>query len=270
MSSQQAEKIEWLVPAHLPGADILIAKNDLTAWHNFHETYGFCACGSASADILYRRKKHTLQDGTTFLLEPGESHRNIVVPRPQSFKVVFIAPSQFDAAGREHGLSATPHFRSGFVDDPNFLEATYRLCASVEDRETILEQQSRLAVCLRVALRYVEQSLPKAADGGHDAIKRVKAYLLERFDESVTLDELSVLSRLSPFHLVRSFARHVGAPPHAYQIRVRIERARTLLRNGTAPAEAAHLLGFGDQSHFTRHFRRIMHVTPAQYARAVR
>ncbi|WP_158817673.1 AraC family transcriptional regulator [Methylocapsa sp. S129] len=270
MSSPQAAKIEWLVPAESPGVDILVAKNDQTAWHHFHETYGFCACDSASADLIYRGKRLTLRDGVTFLVEPGESHRNPAVLQPQNFKVVYLTPAQFDAAGREHGLSAIPDFRAGFVDDPHFIDAVYKFSASVENQETVLEQQSRLAICLRVALRHVEQSLPKAAIGGHRAITRVKECLLERFSEPVTLDELSALSGLSPFHLVRSFTRHVGAPPHAYQIRVRIERARTLLRNGTPPAEAAHILGFGDQSHFTRHFKKTMRVTPAQYARAAR
>ncbi|HET8575888.1 MAG TPA: hypothetical protein VFO18_02225, partial [Methylomirabilota bacterium] len=47
---------------------------------------------------------------------------------------------------------------------------------------------------------------------------------------------------LSRFHVLRAFADEVGVPPHAYQIALRVERARILLGAGTPLAEAAHWL----------------------------
>jgi AraC-like DNA-binding protein len=49
----------------------------------------------------------------------------------------------------------------------------------------------------------------------------------------------------------------------------RIERARELLRKGMNSGQVASLVGFSDQSHFTRHFKKIMRVTPSAYARGV-
>ena len=99
------------------------------------------------------------------------------------------------------------------------------------------------------------------------AIERAKHYLRDNFNESVSLDELVELTRLSRFHLVRAFALHTGIPPHAYQLKLRIERACVLLRAGVTAAEAAIQVGFADQSHFTRHFKRLRGLTPGQYAR---
>jgi len=98
-------------------------------------------------------------------------------------------------------------------------------------------------------------------------IERAKQYLHVHFNESVSIDKLVALTTLSRFHLVRAFARHAGIPPHAYQLKVRIERACVLLRAGVTAAEAASQVGFADQSHFTRHFKRIRHITPGQFAR---
>ena len=98
------------------------------------------------------------------------------------------------------------------------------------------------------------------------AIERAKHYLHDKFNESVSLDQLVALTRLSRFHLVRAFALHTGIPPHAYQLKLRIERACVLLRAGVTAAEAAIQVGFADQSHFTRHFKRIRRITPGQYA----
>ena len=77
----------------------------------------------------------------------------------------------------------------------------------------------------------------------------------------------SVGSRISsPFHLHRLFSQQTGMPPHAYQTLLRINRAKKLLRSGRALADVAASTGFADQSHFTRHFRRIVGVPPGRYS----
>lgn len=42
----------------------------------------------------------------------------------------------------------------------------------------------------------------------------------------------------------------------------------TLLPAGSRPAEVAVTVGFHDQAHLTRHFRRLLGVTPTAYARS--
>ncbi len=101
----------------------------------------------------------------------------------------------------------------------------------------------------------------------HPAVMAARDYLRRRVHEAITLEELARISRMSRFHLVRAFAAHIGLPPHAYQTRVRLERAMALLRAGIRPGEVANLTGFADQSHLTRHFRRIVGVTPGEYAK---
>jgi AraC-like DNA-binding protein len=70
---------------------------------------------------------------------------------------------------------------------------------------------------------------------------------------------------LSPFHLNRLFCREIGMPPHAFQTQVRIARAKTLLRQGLPITGVAMQTGFADQSHLTRHFKRLLKLTPGQY-----
>ena len=45
--------------------------------------------------------------------------------------------------------------------------------------------------------------------------------------------------------------------------------AQKSLREGMPPAHVAAELGFVDQSHFTRHFKQLVGVTPAKYARGI-
>jgi AraC-like DNA-binding protein len=264
-------RTEFVRSAHLAQTEFLISDVDATKWHVFHERYVLCAVERASADVRYRGKTEQLVDRGMMLAEPGEAHRNLVVPAPQNFRVLFIAPALFEKMAKENGLRRTPHFRDLFVPDTQLKQAIYRLCDSFEAKETALEQQSRLLQCVRLAFAHTEETRPEAKSGyNHDAIQRARAYLHEHFDEPVSLDELSAIAGLSSYHLVRSFTRRFGLPPHAYQIHVRVERARAPLAAGAPLAAVASSVGFADQSHFTRHFRRIMNVTPANYAGAAR
>ena len=64
----------------------------------------------------------------------------------------------------------------------------------------------------------------------------------------------------------RAFRAAYGLPPHAYLTNLRVQRARELLDAGLRPAEVAAHVGFTDQAHLTRHFKRVVGVPPGAYA----
>jgi AraC-like DNA-binding protein len=102
------------------------------------------------------------------------------------------------------------------------------------------------------------------------AIKCTKAYLEAHYAKEVTLQELANVANVSPFHLARVFRLAVGLPPHAYQIQLRIARARMLLAQGFEVSYVAHETGFFDQSHLTKQFKRHVGVTPGSYRKTAR
>jgi AraC-like DNA-binding protein len=70
---------------------------------------------------------------------------------------------------------------------------------------------------------------------------------------------------LSQFHAARLFTRATGLPPHAWRNQVRLQRSLAPLRAGVSVADVAAAGGFTDQSHFTRHFRRMFGVPPGRW-----
>ncbi|MEV6149771.1 AraC family transcriptional regulator [Nonomuraea sp. NPDC052129] len=106
-------------------------------------------------------------------------------------------------------------------------------------------------------------------EGGRDTRQRapelVREYLRANLSRNVTLDELSAIADLSKYRLVRACTARFGLPPHKLHLRLRLDRARELLRRGTGIAEVAYETGFHDQPHLTRVFARAYGMTPAIY-----
>ena len=269
---ESAERVTYLRPPALPGAELLSAEQSARGWHVFHERYAVCACRKANAYWRYRGSEYGLRDHDVMLLEPGEVHRNTRVHKPADFKVVLIPLELFVDAAKELGQPVTPHFRLALVDGfkSQLFSAVYRLGEAIEGDATVLEQQSRFAICVQLLLQQAERRPPQCPIGNAQrAVERARIHLREHYAEPVSLAELSSLTGLSRFHLVHVFTRYAGLPPHAYQIHIRVERARALLLSGVPPVEVASIVGFADQSHFTRHFKRIWRVTPGHYLRMV-
>ena len=262
------ERLSFIRPASVPGADIIIANNDSRTWDVFHETYTICSVAQGASYCKYRAKELFLNAKSSLLIEPGETHHAEPFT-PGNYKVLMIAPSVVTDATKELGLPTIPHLCCPRSDDPKLFISLYRFCAAVETGESLLEQQSLFAACVRILLEYSEHKLPKQGGmNAHRAVARIKRYLQERFAEPVSLDELAALTGLSRYYLARTFTKQVGVAPHTFQINVRIARARMLLRAGVSPVCVSNELGFADQSHFTRHFKRCWGVTPSNYQNA--
>jgi len=99
------------------------------------------------------------------------------------------------------------------------------------------------------------------------AVRRAREYLEANFSEDVSLSELAAVVSLSPFYLARSFGGDVGVPPHTYLEGVRVRKAREFLDRGRDLVSTALAVGYSDQSHFTRRFKRFLGITPGQYIR---
>ena len=94
-------------------------------------------------------------------------------------------------------------------------------------------------------------------------LTKVKDYINDRLDQPIRLSELADVVALSSTHFSRLFKQSTGVAPHQYVIQRRVERANFLLRKGDMTlAEVAGAVGFADQSHLDRHFKRIVGVSP--------
>ena len=129
------------------------------------------------------------------------------------------------------------------------------------------EAQSRLAFIVERIQAHLRRSVQEPHKMSDPRLARKLRDLIDAHIEAgLTLDEASATLHAHPAHLVRTFSREFGLPPHQYLTGRRIERARRLLLDGISPADVAVTVGFHDQSHLNRHFKRMLATTPARYA----
>jgi len=106
---------------------------------------------------------------------------------------------------------------------------------------------------------------PKRQYGGLPREKLVRAveYIQDQLDTDLTVSGIAQAVGLSPYHFTRLFKESTGQSPYRYVVEARVRKAKELLTTGKFTiSEAAYRVGFVDQSHLTRHFKRIFGLPP--------
>ncbi|MFD5536982.1 AraC family transcriptional regulator [Streptomyces sp. NPDC127079] len=162
--------------------------------------------------------------------------------------------------------------------DPLLRQRVGRLHTALARPGDELEAESRLTLIgerLRDLLRPRQETRPgtrpETRRRPDPALARTLRELLdERVTEGLALEEAARLLYAHPAHLVRAFSGAYGIAPHQYLMSRRVGRARRLLLDGVPPGETATATGFYDQAHLTRHFKRLVGVTPGRYRDSAR
>lgn len=153
--------------------------------------------------------------------------------------------------------------------DPALAVAVDGLHEALRHPGDAFEAESRLALVTARLGRHLARRTPEvAAVRDRRVAHAVRDHLDARVVEGLTLAEAAAAAYASPTHVVRAFTREFGLPPHRYQTGRRLDLARRLLLAGERPADVAVAVGFHDQAHLTRHFRRLLGVTPGAFARS--
>lgn len=239
-----------------------------------HEEFVVSLTEAGRGKPVYRGASHLTGPGDLIVLNPEEAH-TCGTPKEDSWRYwVLYAPADL-----MHDITA--ELGVGRPSDPEFgdvirdreLAALLRrvLGQSRSPRSSVLERESGMseALMLLVGRHAKRQRSPRSVRPEHPAVARAREYLEVRARENVSLRTLAEYAGLSPFHLARVFRTSIGMTPHAYQTQIRVRHARSLLRAGRPIDQVATEVGFFDQAHLTRHFKRIVGMPPGRYVRDV-
>lgn len=242
-----------------------------------HDEYAIGVTVDGLETMRYRGEKIYSAAGSVVVVEPGEAHTGGPA-RPEGFAYLCLYPGAEllgAATAAEPGpVLAEPHFREPIIDDVRLGEELRLAHRALRLGEDPLEGESRLLGVLGALVRRHAVQGPRAAPqrggaGSAHIARQVTARLSDELIAPPTLAEMAADLELSRYQLLRAFRDSVGMPPYAWLAQHRVARARALLDVGHRPAEAATLVGFADQAHLTRWFRRVLGVTPGAYRNSV-
>jgi len=236
-----------------------------------HPDYQLCLSVDFPGEVRYRGAWRPVGPGDLNIVEPGEVHADRD-PRPREaathFVVAYIGHEDLLAVSRDIGGEAgTPTFREPVFNDLGL--ARLMLTLATPAASALATDSAAMLMTVGLLQRHGSIIQRRAAMAQAD-IELARSYLEDRLDRNIRLGEVATAAGVSPYTLARLFHRQVGMPLHAYHVMARVMRGKDELRRGARIIDVADRLGFADQSHFARHFRRVVGIAPGEFVRRVR
>jgi AraC family transcriptional regulator len=198
-------------------------------------------------------------------MHPGTNIDHAVQP-PRGMKPPALSPNTVPASRR---TSAAPNETQGLVaieavalleDVRVALDCDIGAAVGVATRllDVLRANQSQETRTSRVSIK-----LPRWK------MRRLEQYINDNLEETILISDLAKLVSLSTSYFCRAFKADTGETPHAFIMRAKINRARTMMLTTTlALSQIAAACGLADQSHLCRCFRQVTGTTPATWRRA--
>jgi len=220
-----------------------------------------------------------LRKGSLFVTAAGAPYEfrwRTVSAEPFSVMIVLFSLPFFNEALRDVFRGNAEHAR---LRDVSGCEDTRLLPLLEQLREEALRpSSSRLfvgglarAICVHLARNYT--ALTGGARGETSGLpgfklKRITDWMAKHLEEEFSLARLAAQAGMSEFHFNRLFKRATGMPPSQYQIGLRLDAARRLLRETQKSViTIANEVGYANPSHFARLFRKETGLSPTDYRR---
>ncbi|MGD8232786.1 helix-turn-helix domain-containing protein [Vibrio sp. TRT 1302] len=254
----------------LPWIELRIANQSTACYEaHSHDEFSFGIIQQGRADYRNHRTTHHIGKGDIVTINPADVHSCNPEAGTWSYSMLFVDSKQMGKVQQE----ILGHHRSGYSDDyapfchplerDSRIKLSYLALFNDLQREASqLQVESRLYDFVETAFG---ASLIHNKQSPSLQLKRVQEKLLDDVSYAHQLEQLAQEAQMSRYQLLRAFKHHYGLPPHAYLMDEKIKRAKVMLKSGQEIADVALELGFSDQAHFQRQFKKKIAVTPKFY-----
>ena len=245
----RARPFRWVV-SNSADAEVMQAALDAHDFGaHFHETWSVGRIDEGECRFRVGDESFVAREGEIVVIPPYAVHTGGNRTRGLRYRMAYVGERWFRDLSRKVLGDAAVAFPGVVIRDAGLSAQLDRALAS---RDGLGQALARL--------------IARHGRGRHPARRRLQA--------DGDADARSVLKALdcgpaSRSTKIRRFAREFGLPPARYLRNLRCVSAKELIRQGLGLAEVALQLGFSDQAHFTREFKRVHGIAPGQYQRSV-
>ena len=238
-----------------------------------HDTACFALLTWGSIRSKMRGSEFVARRGDLYAIDADEPHAGWPLDSAGwSQRTLYVDLNYLRALVGDERVSRSTTLAGPIIRDRALCSTLYGVHRCSQERGPALYREERyLAFAARLLQRHASNTAPPVVVGREDrAVKLARDFLNDHLDVSVHLTDIASAAGLPPYRLFRAFNRATGMTPHGFQRQARVRYAMDLIKSGLALAEVAAATGFTDQAHLTRHFRRMMGVTPGSYKLAMR
>ncbi len=250
------------------GVELMEAWFAGVAYHTHrHDTYAICLTTDGAQAFGYRGAGELSLPGQVVVLHPDEPHDGrAATPAGFGYRIIYVEPALiFAAAQALRGRpSPLPFVRAPVIRSPRLAAALAGAFAGARDPLALDSLVLQLAEGLIEAdPGYRRAALPAHLDLA--ALERARQFLEAERLRVVRSAELEAVAGLTRYELARQFRLHYATSPYRYLLMRRLAEARRLIAQGRPLADLALEVGFADQAHLTRAFKRAYGLSPGRY-----
>ncbi len=96
-------------------------------------------------------------------------------------------------------------------------------------------------------------------------VTKTEQYIYDNIDQKISTKDICLHLNISSTHLISCFKIKTGLTPHNFILNLKVAKAKELLDKGDDICKVALDIGFFDQSHLNRVFKRFESITPYEY-----
>ena len=236
--------------------------------NHFHDYYVIGFIESGERCLSCKNRKYTVEPGDLLLFNPRDNHTcEQIDGRTLDYRCINVHPETMSKAAFEiTGKDYLPYFSPAVIFHSELASLLRELHMIIMEEEKDFRKEEIFFFLLEQLIKeFSEKGIEQSGPEENRETKIICNYLEKNYMKNITLDELSGLTGLSKYYLLRSFTKQKGISPYRYLETIRIDRAKKLLEQGVLPIEAALQTGFADQSHFSNFFKKFIGLTPKQY-----
>jgi AraC-like DNA-binding protein len=236
-------------------------------------------CYLARGKQTYRigERQYHLVGGDLFVTVPGELHDTAGQPEdagilywinlriPRRGGSLLGLPARDSVLLVEKLLDLPKRHFSGSVKLKMILDDVFEVYDRPDDP---LKRVGMINLITRYLLEVVNCAQGCAHSRLSPGVARIAETIHSHPEENYSLAALAEGAGLSVSRFKARFKAEVGAPPHEYILRSKIEAARKLLQEDWSVTDIAMRLGFASSQYFATVFKRFSDQTPGDFRRA--
>ncbi len=231
---------------------------------HFHSTFSIVALKRGAAEVRSARWSETAREGDVFFFNPYEVHSACCSEDDAEYETFY--PSK-EYLTRCLGIARS--------HEPLHIQtAILKRCSATNDLIEALNAPAVEGKLIEVLLRRMLAGCVFSTDSADESpgalVRRAITLIRKNSTRAMRTEVIARELGVHKSHLVRAFSNAVGMAPQTYMRQVRVAKSRELISEGSKLSEVALMLGFSDQAHLTREFKKVFGVPPGVLSRDLR